>query len=73
MGGGCATPLLPTHMDKIYTPEQIKKQEQAAKDLLDYLLTIKIKAEPTLKRVSKAEQRQQLLPGLQVGSQLALL
>jgi hypothetical protein len=59
-------------MDKTYTPEQEAKQDQAAKDLLDYLLT-KIKAEPTLKRVSKAEQRQQLLPGLQVGNQLALL
>jgi hypothetical protein len=33
----------------------------------------KIKAEPKLKKVKKSEQRQQLLPGLQVGKQLALL
>jgi hypothetical protein len=33
----------------------------------------RIVAEPRLKRVKKSEQRQQLLPGLQVGKQLALL
>jgi hypothetical protein len=63
--------------DKIYTAEQVKRQEAAAKDLLDYLMSDKfrkkIQAEPRLKKVKKAEQRQQLLPGLQVGKQLALL
>ena len=63
--------------DKIYTAEQVKRQEVAAKNLLDYLLSdkfrAKIPAEPRLKRVKKSEQHQQLLPGLQVGKQLALI
>jgi len=43
-------------------------KQQASK-----LSQTKIKIQPKLKRVSKVKQRQQLLPGLQVGKQLAML
>lgn len=50
-----------------------KQDQQQQHEQPACLFAGKIPVEPKLKRVTKAEQRQQILPGLQVGKQLTLL